>query len=66
MVDSVNVLILAYRRFLIDDIFERLGISVGTSPEIAQDNVVFSKVGCWLLPKTMTPEHKHEKSSYPC
>ena len=49
MVDSVNVLILVNRRVTIEEISEKLGISVSITQKIVHDDLTFSKVNClWV------------------
>ena len=51
MVDSVDMFILADRRVEIEDISEKLGISVGTAHKIVYDDLAFSQVSCyWVSP----------------
>ena len=57
MVDSVNVLILADRSLIVEDVSEQLGISVGTMHKSIYDDLSFSKVSCCSVPKMMRPVH---------
>ena len=51
IVNSVNPLILADRRVIIEGVSELQGISVGTAHKIVHDDLAFSKVSCcWVLP----------------
>ena len=51
MMDSVNVLILADRGVIIEDISEQLGISVGATHKSAHEHLAFSNVSShWVLP----------------
>ena len=54
----VNVLILTDRRDTIEDISEQLEISMGTANKMEHDDLAFSKVSCYWMPKMLMPEYK--------
>ena len=50
MVHSVDMLILADRRDIIEDISEQLEVYVGTVHKIVHNNLAFLEVSCWVSP----------------
>ena len=58
VIESVNDLIQSDRRVTVDDITRTLSLSVGTAHKIVHNDLGYSKVSCWWVPKMLTSEHK--------
>ena len=57
IVDSVTVLILAYKEVTIEDISEQFGISEGTAHKNVCNDLTFFKVGCHWISKMLPLEN---------
>ena len=62
MMNSVNALMLAYRRVTKENISEHLGISVGAAHKIVNDEHAFSEISCHCVLKILTSERRGKSS----
>ena len=61
VIKSINDLIQSNRRVIVNDIARTLSLSVETAHKIVHDDLGYSKVSCWWVPKMLTAEHKQRR-----